>query len=248
MGVPSWAFMNVLRLGTEPLTAQRGTAAEKRAQATLLTRLLQLIPHLRATLRATQGRYKRDHGKRLALRAKRLTVGCCAWLRDHAKEEGTGGKLTHVARGPYRVVSSDGPTVLLELDGEHRREKVAHVVRASAAAATDPAQHPALRMAHSFHGNETDGQHYASDRIVYHATLPQWTLRVQIYWTGYPHPTSMDAADAQHKTLRVYLRRAARLGLAHTSDDPLPAAGPRVGTPAAAGDCDPGVPPPSPRA
>ena len=36
-----------------------------------------------ATLKATQGRYKRDHDKRLALRAEKLTVGGCAWLRDH---------------------------------------------------------------------------------------------------------------------------------------------------------------------
>ena len=33
----------------------------------------------------------------------------------------------------------------------------------------------------------------------------------------------MDAADAPHETLRVYLRRAARLGLPHTSADPPPA-------------------------
>jgi len=33
----------------------------------------------------------------------------------------------------------------------------------------------------------------------------------------------MDAADAPHETLHVYLRRAARLGLPHTSADPPPA-------------------------
>jgi len=29
--------------------------------------------------------------------------------------------MTHVARGPYRVVSTDGPTVLRDVDGEHLR-------------------------------------------------------------------------------------------------------------------------------
>ena len=47
---------------------------------------------MRATLRATQGRYKRDHDKRLALRVEKFTVGGCAWLRDHAKDKGAGGK------------------------------------------------------------------------------------------------------------------------------------------------------------
>jgi len=90
-GVSSWAFKDVSRTGAFSLTAQRGTAAEKRAQADLLTRLGQLVPHMRATLEATQGRYKRDHDRRLALRAGKLTVGGFAWLLDHAKKEGGGG-------------------------------------------------------------------------------------------------------------------------------------------------------------
>ena len=220
MEVSSWAFKDVSRTGASPLTAQRGTAAERRAQADLLTRLVQLVPQMRATLKATQGRYKRDHDRRLALRAEKLTVGGVAWLRDHAKEEGAGGKLTHVARGPYRVVSTDGPAVLLDVDGEHRRENVADVVRASGSAVPDPAQHPALRAARSFHGAEADGQRNAVDGIADRATLPDATLQVQVYWTGYPQRTWMDAADAPHETLRVYLRRAARLRLPHTSADP----------------------------
>jgi len=233
MGVLSWAFKDVSREGAYPLTAQRGTAAEKRAQADLPTRFVQLVPQMRATLKATQGRYKRDHDRRLALRAEMLTVGGAAWLREHAKEEGAGGKLTQAARGPYRVVSTDGPTVLLDVDGEHRRENVAYVVCASRAAVPGPAEHPALRAARSFHGAEADGQRYAVDHIADHATLPDGTLRVQVYWTGYPQPARMDAADAPHETLRVYLRRAARLWLPHTSADPLPtpsrAPGPSVG-------------------
>jgi len=146
------------------------------------------------------------------------------------------------------VVSTDGPTVLLDVDGEHRRENVAHVVRASGTAAESPAQHPALRAARSFHGAEADGQRYAVDRIADHATLPDGTLRVQVYWTGYPQPTWMDAADAPHETLRVYLRRAARLGLPHTSADPPPAA-PQASAPdggAASGGA--AAPPPAIRA
>jgi len=231
MGASSWAFKDVSRTGSYPLTAQRGTAGEKRSQADLLIRLVQLVPQMRATLKATQGRYKHDHDRRLALRAEKQTVAGVAWLRDHAKEEGACGKLTHVAHGPYRVVSTDGPTVLLDVDGEHHLENVAHVVGASGAAALGPAQHPALRTARSFHGAEADGQRYAVDRIADHTTLPEGTLRVQVYWTGYHQPTWMDAADAPHETLRVYLRRAARLGLPHTSADPPPTPSRALGPP-----------------
>jgi len=60
------------------------------------------------------------------------------------------------------------------------------------------------------------------DRIADHATLPDGTLLVKVYWTGYLAPTWLDAADAPHETLRVYLRRVAREGLPHTSADPPP--------------------------
>jgi len=119
MGVSSWAFEDVPRTRACPLIAQRGSAAENRAYAVLLSHLVQTIPQMRAALKAPQGRYKRDRDKRLALRAKKLTVGGCACLHDHATEEGAGGKLTDVARGPYCVVATNGPTVLLDVDGEH---------------------------------------------------------------------------------------------------------------------------------
>jgi len=105
MGVSSWAFKDIRKSGAYPITAQRGSAAEKRAQAALRTRHVQFISQMWATFKATQGRYKRDHDKHLALHAEKLTVRGCAWLRDHAKEEGAGGKLTHVARAPYQGLS-----------------------------------------------------------------------------------------------------------------------------------------------
>jgi len=179
---------------------------------------------------------------------RRSPFGGCACLRDDAKEQGAGGKLTHVAHGPYRVVSRAGPTVLLEVDGGHRRENVALVVRASGAALPGTAKHPALRMARSFHAAEVDGQRYARDRIADQATFPDGTLRVQVYWTGNPHCTLIDAVDAPDETLRVQLLHAARLGLPHTSAQPPPAAskatGPTVG--ATAGVAPP--PPPAVRA
>jgi len=61
MGVSSCAIKDVSRTGAYPLTAQRGTAAEKRAQVDLLTRLVQFVSQMRAALKATQGSYKRDH-------------------------------------------------------------------------------------------------------------------------------------------------------------------------------------------
>jgi len=144
-----------------------------------------------------------------------------AALRGTAAEKQAQAALL---RGPNREDSTNRPPVILHIDGEHRRENVAHVVCASGAAVEYPAQLPALRRARSFHGAEADGQQFTVDRIANHATLPDGTLRVQVYWTGYPQPTWIDWADAPHETLRVYLRRAARFGFPHTSADPPTAA------------------------
>jgi len=53
MGVSTWAFKDVPGTMAYPLMAQRGTAAEKRALAALLTRLAQIMSQKRATLKAT---------------------------------------------------------------------------------------------------------------------------------------------------------------------------------------------------
>lgn len=79
-----------------------------------------------------KGDKKLANDERLALHAETRTFRGWAWLRDHAEKEGAGGKPGHVARGPYRVVSTDSPTVLLDVDDEHRRDDEAHVVRAFA--------------------------------------------------------------------------------------------------------------------
>jgi len=134
------------------------------------------------------------------------------------------------------------------MDGEDRRENVAHVVHAACAAVPGPAKHPAFRMSRSLSGEEADGQRYAVDRIADHSTLPDGTLRVQVNWTGYRHPTWRDALDAPQENMRVYLRRAAHMGKAQTSAYPPPTtsrnAGPTVGAAAGVGVS----PPPAVRA
>lgn len=59
IGVSSWVFKDRTTTRAYPLTAQCGTAAPKQAQAALLTRLVPLIPQMRATQNAVQGRYIR---------------------------------------------------------------------------------------------------------------------------------------------------------------------------------------------
>lgn len=170
------------------------------------------------------------------------------WLRDHAKAARAGGKPTLVARGPYRVFSLDGPTVLLDVRGEHRRKNASHVVHASDAAFSGPTQQPALQVARSFHGEEADGQRYAVERIADHTTWPYGTLRVHVSWTWYLHANWMDVTDAQHEKLHAYLRRAARLGLPHASADSTRAA-PCDAVPAVgAAEGVAGAPPPAIRA
>jgi len=56
LGVASWFVKDLTRRSRYPVTAQRGTHAEKKEQAAFLTRLVRLIPRIREALAAAQQR------------------------------------------------------------------------------------------------------------------------------------------------------------------------------------------------
>lgn len=125
-----------------PLAAKTGTGAEKRAQAALLLRLTELVPHVKEALKVTQIRYKRSHDGLLQPSAHNVTAGGFAFKQDHDYK---GNKLAHRIRGPYRVLAVDEPTAVLDILGEHRRENVVHVIPCEEGPPPDPNEHPALR-------------------------------------------------------------------------------------------------------
>ena len=86
------------------------------------------------------------------------------------------------------------------------------------------------------------------DRISDHATSPDGTLRVHVYWTGYRHLNCTDATEAQQATLHTCLGRAARLGLPHTSAYPTRAALCHAAPAVGAAEVVAGAPPPAVRA
>lgn len=264
LGLGSTVLKGLAPRARYPLTGQLGTAAEKRAQAAFLTRLIALVPKLRDAMRTAQLRYKRDHDARLRPSAGVIEAGGFVFKRHHDyvkrrtdpddrvgsadKDSGAVGerashKLGHRAQRPYRVGRVEGPTVVIDIDGEHRRENVTHLVRAPTGSAPDPTVISALQgAAPRPSGPSADGHTYAVDRLIDHVDGPNGELFVKVVWTGYAEPTWEPAMNMPHETLRTYLRRAAKAGLPHTSSDPPPGAPPRS-PPAAA----PSVPP-APRA
>ena len=219
LGVASWSIKDLTRRSRYPATAQRGTHAEKKEQAAFLTRLVRLIPRIREALAAAQQRYKRNHDARIRPQPTGLKVGGFAFKRHHDYK---GSKLGHRAQGPFRVVRIEGPTAVIDIKGEHRRENIVHLVRAPSGPPAEPALHPSLDATVRPHGPSPDGHTYHIDQILDHADGEDGRLLVIVTWTGYEDATWEDASVAPHETLRLYLRRASRRGLLHTAADRPP--------------------------
>lgn len=88
--------------------------------------------------------YKRNNDAELRPTTAVIREGGFVFKRDHDYK---GPKLGHRARRPYRVVSMEGPTVVIDVDGEHRRENEAPLIPTGAGPAVDTDVHPALRDA-----------------------------------------------------------------------------------------------------
>jgi len=138
--VASASIKDLTRRSRYPATAQRGTHAERKEQATFFTRLLRLIPRVREALAAAQQCYKRNHDARTRPQPTGLKVGGFACKRHHDYK---GSMLGLRAQGPFRMVRLEGPTAVLDIKGEHRRENIVHLVRAPSAPPEEPALHPA---------------------------------------------------------------------------------------------------------
>jgi len=219
LGVASWSIKDLTRRRRYPATAQRGTHAEKKEQAAFLTRLVRLIPRIREALAAAQQRYKRNHDARIRPQPTGLEVGGFAFKRHH---DYNGSTLGHRAQGPFRVVHIEGPTAVLDIKGEHRRENIVHLVRDPSGPPAEPALHPSMDATVRPHGPRPDGHTYHIDQILDHADGEDGRLLVKVTWTGYEEATWEDASVAPHETLRLYLRCASRRGLLHTAADRPP--------------------------
>ena len=241
LGVASWSIKDLTRTSRYPATAQRGARAEKKEQAALITLLVRLIPRVREALAVAQQRYKRNHDARIRPQPTDLDVGGFAFKRHHDYK---GSKLGHRAQGPFRVIRIEGPTAVLDIKCEHRRENIVHLVRAPSGPPAEPALHPSLDATIRPHGPSPDGHTYHIDQILDLADGDDGRLLVKVTWTGYEVATWEDATIAPHKTLRLYLRSASRRGLLHTAADRPPGvhADNDAAAAAAPGPADPGGP------
>jgi len=237
--VASWSIKDLTRTSRYPATAQRGTHAEKKEQAPLLTRLVRLIPRVREALAAAQQRYKRNHDAHIRPQPTDLDVGGFAFKRHH---DYNGSKLGHRAQGPFRVIRIEGSTAVLDIKAEHRRENIVHLVRAPSGPPAEPALHPSLDATIHPHGQSPDGHTYHIYQILDLADGDDGRPLVKVTWTGYDVATWENATIAPHETFRRYLRSASRRGLLHTAADRPPGVHADIDAAAAAapGPADPG--------
>jgi transposase InsO family protein len=83
------------------------------AKLRFLKRLKELHPLAQRRLAEAQLRYKRNYDRTVRLKNKELQIGSWVFVRKEVHDTGVNPKLDEQTDGPYRVLETDGQTLLL---------------------------------------------------------------------------------------------------------------------------------------
>ena len=100
------------------------------AKQAFLERLDHLVSKARRNLERTQARYKRNADARIRQRLGDLTPGDYVYREIPEHPQGVSPKLASPVEGPYKVLSTDGPTIVIEVRGHPVRVNANRLVRA----------------------------------------------------------------------------------------------------------------------
>eukprot|EP00170_Pyropia_yezoensis_P001362 contig_6043_g1366 len=97
-----------------------------KAKDKFLEQLKLLLPRVKESIAKTQERYKRDYDKGVRKMKKELGDGDRVFVDNHKKTRRT---LESKTDGPYEILSTDGWTFLLDVDGSPYQVSSDHVTR-----------------------------------------------------------------------------------------------------------------------
>ena len=190
-----------------PSPTRRPSAATK---ADFVRRVEESIAKARAGLAKTQARYKRDFDKRVRRANRGLHTGDYVYL-DPSDGSKKLGKLQSPAVGPYRVVSNDKRTLVIDRDGIIERVSADRVVYAP----------PPPEAANNATSNEYDatpadiaaknreGPKYTVERLFDHEQRDDG-LYLKVKWAEYPQPDWQPRANIPEELVSRYFARRRR--------------------------------------
>ena len=188
-------------------TPRRTSAATKQD---FVRRLEDSIVKANASLAKTQARYKRDFDKRVRRANRRLSPGDYVYLdpTDGSKKL---GKLQSPAVGPFRVVSNDRRTLVIDRDGIIERVNADRVVHAPPPPDADTVQStPEFRAtADDIAAKNLDGPKYTVERILDHEVRDDG-LYLEVKWYGYPRSDWQPRTNIPEELVSRYFDRRRR--------------------------------------
>ena len=186
-------------------TRRRRQGKSKELHADYLARLEDAIVKARANLSAAQERYKRDFDKRIKHKLPELREGDWVWL-DPVQRTGPTNKLTPVAVGRYRVLSTGRGTVVI------KRNKLVERVNRSRVELTVPPDNPdddrdEFDPTDEDFAEKTTGEEWVVQSVKDHNRDEFGKLWFLIEWHGAHDPTWQPRRDLDESLIAQYFAR-----------------------------------------
>ena len=176
-----------------------------------LDRLESTIQAVYKTLLKTQTRYKKDFDKRVRPSNRNIRAGQYVYL-DPTDGTTKGVKLVNHALGPYRVITNDKRTFVIQRGEQVKRVNADQVTYAPPPLNAPPPE-PLEATEQDVRDKKLEGRTYVFDKILKHRVNKDGSLDFLIKWHGYKKPTWQPRSDISQEAISYYLsnkRRSAR--------------------------------------
>ena len=204
-------FELVLSRPPPPFTLQSDSAgprkASRDAKADFIRRIENAIANAGENLRRVQERYKADFDSRVRRVNAKIAPG------DYVYVDVTDGsrklaKLETPAKGPYRVVSNDTRTMVIDRDGVIERVSADRVVYAPPP--PNGNRDEPLATAADLATKNATGPQYVVEDILAHGQSDDGTMLFRVKWAGYAEPDWQPRSNLPEEMLSRYFQRVAR--------------------------------------
>lgn len=185
-------------------TSRRRQGKSKMANADYLNRLEDAITKARANLSAAQERYKRDFDKRIKGKLPPITDGDWVFI-DPGQRTGPTNKLTPVADGRYRVLSTGRGTLVIkrgDLIERINRSRAELAPPPDGASPGDPNDPTDADFAEKTHGEE-----WVIRKIKDHEPDEDGKLWFHVEWAGQHDDSWQPRRDLDESTIAAYFSR-----------------------------------------
>jgi Chromo (CHRromatin Organisation MOdifier) domain len=199
----------------QPIGKDHGTPEEEKRR--FVHRLKELVPLAKERLVEAQRKYKENFDKNARAANPRFCPNSWIFLRKESSNPEGKSKLDEIAEGPYRVIKSEGHTLVIRIGEDDVRVSATRVTHAPRPQTETIPHGDNLDDSHRALRNdtsdptptETDEPEYVMDKIVGLRKADDGTWRYRVRWYGYRREddTWEPAAHISDNVIRRYHRR-----------------------------------------